>query len=96
MFELTNKTGEAYTENPVGRRGDARPEVLVQLRDEFVADAEGFNVNRRQHKSIRFRRGCKGPPESSGRGMQEQMRTRTWEVPCAPVAKEVRERSCRY
>ena len=41
---LTNKTGEAYTENPVGRRGDARPEVLVQLRDEFIADAEGFNV----------------------------------------------------
>jgi len=32
----------------------AHPEVLVQLRDEFVADAEGFKVHRRQHKSIRF------------------------------------------
>ena len=30
------------------------PEVLVQLRNELVADAEGFNVHRRQHKSIRF------------------------------------------
>lgn len=44
MIVLANKTGEAYTENPVGRRGDARPEVLVQLRDEFVADGESFNV----------------------------------------------------
>ena len=32
----------------------AHPEVLVQLRDELVADAEGFNVHRRQHKNIRF------------------------------------------
>ena len=30
----------------------AHPEVLVQLRDEFVADAEGFNVHRRQHEII--------------------------------------------
>lgn len=28
--------------------------MLVQLRDEFVADAEGFNVHRRQHKIIRY------------------------------------------
>ena len=27
------------------------PEVLVQLRDELVADAEGFNAHRRQHES---------------------------------------------
>ena len=32
----------------------AHPEVLVQLRDEIVADAEGFNDHRRQHKIIRF------------------------------------------
>jgi hypothetical protein len=32
----------------------AHPEVLVQLRDELVADAEGFNVHRRQHEIIRF------------------------------------------
>jgi hypothetical protein len=31
----------------------AHPEVLVQLRDEFVADAEGINDHRRQHKIIR-------------------------------------------
>ena len=30
------------------------PEVLVQLRDKLVADAEGFNAHRRQHKIIRF------------------------------------------
>ncbi len=30
------------------------PEVLVQLRDKLVADAEGFNVHRRQHKSTRI------------------------------------------
>ena len=31
----------------------AHPEVLVQLRDELVADAEGFNDHRRQYKIIR-------------------------------------------
>jgi len=28
--------------------------MLVQLRNEMVADAEGFNVHRRQHQSIRY------------------------------------------
>ena len=32
----------------------AHPEVLVQLRDELVADAEGFDDHRRQHEIIRF------------------------------------------
>ena len=32
----------------------AHPEVLVQLRNEFVADVEGFNDRRRQYKSIRY------------------------------------------
>jgi hypothetical protein len=31
----------------------AHPEVLVQLRNKLVADAEGFNAHRRLHKSIR-------------------------------------------
>ena len=31
----------------------AHPEVLVQLRDTRVADAEGFNAHRRLHESIR-------------------------------------------
>jgi hypothetical protein len=31
----------------------AHPEVLVQLRETLVADAEGFNAHRRLHKSIR-------------------------------------------
>jgi len=30
----------------------AHPEVLVQLRNELVADAEGFNDHRRQYKII--------------------------------------------
>ena len=30
----------------------AHPEVLVQLRNELVADAEGFNDRRRQYKII--------------------------------------------
>jgi hypothetical protein len=33
--------------------------VLVQLRDEFVADAEGFNVHRRPHESTRIGEGVK-------------------------------------
>ena len=32
----------------------ARPEVLVQLRNGEIVDAEGFNADRRQHRSIRF------------------------------------------
>jgi hypothetical protein len=32
----------------------AQPEVLVQLRKAQHPDAEGFNVHRRQHRSIRF------------------------------------------
>ncbi|MFC1816806.1 hypothetical protein ACFL0M_12940 [Thermodesulfobacteriota bacterium] len=31
----------------------AHPEVLVQLRNEFIADVEGFNDRRRPHKTIR-------------------------------------------
>jgi len=59
VFVLTNKTGEAYTENPVGRRGDARPEVLVQLRDEFVADGESFNVLEANMTHPRYGEGAK-------------------------------------
>jgi hypothetical protein len=43
------------------------------------ADAEGFNVHRRQHRSTRVWRECGDPPESSGRGMQEEIRCRTRE-----------------
>jgi hypothetical protein len=32
----------------------AHPEVLGQLRDMLVADAEGINAHRRRHKSIRI------------------------------------------
>jgi len=32
----------------------AHPEVLVQLRNKLVADAEGFNAHRRLHKRIRL------------------------------------------
>ncbi len=67
----------------------AHPEVLVQLRDELVADVEGFNDRRRQHKSIRKWLGCEGPPESTGRGMQEEICRRTREAPKAPIVGEV-------
>ena len=49
-----------------------------------IADAEGFNVHRRQHGSIRFGEDVEGPPESTGRGMREEMRWRTREAPKAP------------
>ena len=62
----------------------AHPEVLVQLRDEVFAGVEGFNDRRRQHKSIRKRLGCEGPPESTGRGMQGEICRRTREAPKAP------------
>ena len=65
----------------------AHPEVLVQLRDKLVADAEGFNDRRRQHKSIRNRLGCEGPPESTGHGMQEEICLRTREAPKAPECR---------
>jgi len=32
---------------------NAHPEVLVQLRNLLVADAEGFNEHRRQHRNVR-------------------------------------------
>jgi hypothetical protein len=56
------------------------PFVLVQLRDEFVADAEGFNVPEGNTRRP-IRRGCEGPPESTGRGIQEEKRGRTREAP---------------
>lgn len=62
----------------------AHPEVLVQLRDELAADAEGFNDRRRQYKIIRKGLGWEGPPESTGRGMHEEIWRRTREAPKAP------------
>jgi hypothetical protein len=58
----------------------AHPEVLEQLRNKLVADAEGFNVPEGYTKRPIWR-GRGGPPESSGRGMQEQIRQRTRETP---------------
>ena len=74
----------------------ALPEVLVQLRNKLVADAEGFNVHRRQHGNTRSWRGCGGPPESTGRGMQEEIRRRTREAPAAPVGRESERTASRY
>ncbi len=65
----------------------AHPEVLVQLRDEIFADVEGFDDRRRQHKNIRNWLGCEGPPESTGRGMQEEICRRTREAPKAPKCR---------
>jgi hypothetical protein len=65
--------------------------VLVQLRDELVADAdaEGFNVPE-GHTKHPFWRGCGGPPESKGPGMQEEMGQRTQEVPSTPGRRKDR------
>ena len=49
-----NKTGEAYTENHAGRRGGRRSLKCWYSFEMAIADAEGFNVRRRQHRSIRF------------------------------------------
>ena len=56
------------------------PFVLVQLRDEFVADAEDFNVPEGNTRRP-IRRGCEGPPESEGLRIQEEKRGRTREAP---------------
>ena len=61
----------------------AHPEVLEQLRNKLVADAEGFNVPEGNTKRPIWR-GRGGPPESSGRGMQEEIRQRTREAPGVP------------
>jgi hypothetical protein len=60
------------------------PEVLEQLRENKGADVEGFNVHRRQHKTILTWLGWKGPPESQGHGMQEKMYQGTREAPVVP------------
>ncbi len=49
-----------------------------------IADVEGFNVHRRQYRSIQYWRECGDPPESSGRGMHEEIRRRTREAPKVP------------
>ncbi len=41
-------------------------------------------MHRRQHRSIRYWRECGDSPESSGRGMQEEIRCRTREAPKVP------------
>jgi hypothetical protein len=61
----------------------ALPEVLVQLRNKFVAGAEGFNASEGNTKHPLWR-GCGGLSESTGRGMQEEIRRRTREAPAAP------------
>jgi hypothetical protein len=58
--------------------------VRVQLRDKLVADGEGFNVPEANTKQP-FWRGGGGPPESSGPGMQEEIRRRAWEAPLTPA-----------
>ena len=63
--------------------------MLVQLRDKLVADAEGFNVPEGYTKRPIWR-GRGGPPESSGRGMQEERRERTQEALAAPGRREAR------
>ena len=88
----TNKTGEAYTENRAGRRGNRVPRKMILLRNKIVSVGEGYNARRNQYKSIRYeragsrgdssRRGCEGLAEFTlNCGMYEEMYSRTWEAP---------------
>jgi len=58
----------------------AHPEVLVQLRQSKFRTPRVLTCPKatRRHPSWR---GCGGPAESTGRGMQEEMRRRTREAP---------------
>jgi hypothetical protein len=58
----------------------ALPEVLVQLRNRIVADAECLNKHEGNTKPPIWKGGG-GPSESTGRGMQEEIHRRTREAP---------------
>ncbi len=71
----------------------ALPEVLVQLRESKPADGDGVNVLEANIYADTWggrARGC--PPESSGRGMQEERRQRARDAPKAPPRGEIRRR----
>jgi len=63
----------------------AHPEVLVQLRKGACCGRRGFSRTPKATHDHPYWPGWKGPPESSGRGMQEERRRSTWETPAAPA-----------
>jgi len=67
----------------------------LQLRDECDADAEGFNVPEGNTRRP-IRRGCEGPPESTGRGIQEEKHGRTREAPTGSGHGDSRSKVNRY
>jgi hypothetical protein len=58
-FYNVNKVGEAYTENCAGRRGPVAPESWYSFEIKLEI-AEGFNVHRRQYRSIRHGKDVEG------------------------------------
>jgi hypothetical protein len=66
--------------------GAASPEVLVQLRKGLVRTPRVCTLPKATRAHPDWRGGA-GPPESSGRGMQEERRRRTWEAPDVPAVE---------
>ena len=62
----------------------AHPEVLVQLRNKLVADAEGFNAHRRLHKSIRVGEDVKVRRSPQAAACRKRYARRTREAPWVP------------
>jgi hypothetical protein len=62
----------------------AHPEGLVQLRKGACCGRRGCERTPKATPEHPCWQGCEGPPESSGRGMQEERRTRTGDAPAAP------------
>ena len=60
------------------------PEVLTTASREYGADVEGFNIHRRQHKTIRNGLDGKVRRSPKGHGMQEEMYQGTREAPLVP------------
>jgi len=84
MYEYSEQDGLSVGRESCRPQGCSRTLKCWHSFEITIADAEGFNVHRRQNRSIRYRRECEGPSESLGRGMQEEIRQRTREAPKSP------------
>src|SRR5262249_49478965 len=65
----------------------AHPAVLGQLRKGAWCGRRGFSRTPQATQDHPYWQGWEGPPESSGRGMQEEGRRRTWEAPAVPAVE---------
>jgi hypothetical protein len=67
----------------------APPEGLVQLRKGACCGRRGFSRTPKATPDPPYWPGWKGPPESSGRGRQEERRRSTGEAPAVPAVENV-------